>query len=144
VKTRESPVQASAPGRGPGKIGPGKTGPGKTGSDHGDVRDFCRAINEQILERADERRPASFLCECSDPGCFVALLIAPGAFREIAAAAARTYVVAPGHARSGRVERREAGFDVVLASELREETGSLANLLLRRVAYPPLQHPHAG
>jgi len=109
----------------------------------GDVREFCRALNERIVEYAEPSGRVNLICECPHPGCFVNVRMSLSEFHLILVGGL-AYVVAPGHVDEATIVRREEGYDVVLAPG---QTGApYEDLLerLHRVHEAPLQHPPVG
>lgn len=109
----------------------------------GDVREFCRGINERIVEYAAPSETVNLVCECPHPGCFVNIRMPVAAFRLILGGSL-AYVVAPGHVDDASIVRHEPSYDVVLAPEL---PGTPFDDLLDRAhasREAPLQHPPVG
>jgi hypothetical protein len=109
----------------------------------GDVREFCRGINEQIVEYVGAAETVNIVCECPHPGCFVNIRLRVSEFRLILGGSL-AYVVAPGHADDEHVQRHGPGYEVVLAPELPR---SAYDVLVERLPTrheAPLQHPPVG
>ena len=78
----------------------------------GGVPEFCRAINERILQYA-QADLVSLVCECDRPGCFVNVSVPVREFEAIVATEG-VAIVAHGHGDERRRVRRELGYDVVV------------------------------
>ena len=110
----------------------------------GGVPEFCRAINERILQYA-QADLVSLVCECDRPGCFVNVSVPVWEFEAIAATDG-VAVVAHGHGDDRRRVRRELGYDVVVLRPAPPDE-TLLDALLERLGSPheaPLQHPLVG
>ena len=109
----------------------------------GRVPEFCRGINERILEHA-ETDPVSLVCECARPDCFVNVTVPAGEL-EAAIAAGELAIVATGHGEEATLVRRERGYDVVVVGQpagVSPYSRLLGQLPGSREA--PLQHPLVG
>ncbi len=110
----------------------------------GGVPEFCRAINERILQYA-QTDLVSLVCECDRPGCFVNVSVPVREFEAIVATGG-VAIVAHGHGDDRHRVRRELGYDVVVLRPAEPEA-MLLDALLDQLGSPheaPLQHPPVG
>ena len=78
--------------------------------------DLFREVNDRIMELGERfgfrEDPLQLICECEDGSCTQRVSISAAEFAQLRATSG-LHLVAEGHARSGRVIRRNGGYIVV-------------------------------